>query len=180
MSKQETWDILLLKTVKLYETQSKCAAKQVCAIIVEETDSGYNVLSIGLNGTPAGHDNCNEIWKRTEDNKWFNKRQNKVIENGHKQWSEAYEIHAEVNALSKCNSRGISVKGNTIFISYSPCLHCAKMLVAFGISRIVFINKFDNFDDTVKDYLISNGINCFQYSEDFKLEEVWWGVKYAF
>ena len=178
MDKQETWDSLILMTVKLYESQSKCAAKHVCAIVAEETSSGYNILSIGLNGTPSGHDNCSDIWEK-RDGKWFNKRKNEFIENGHKHWSEAYEIHAEVNSISKCNARGISVKGNTMFISYSPCLHCAKMLVAFGIKRVVFINKFDDFDDIVSGYLISNGITCHQYSENLTPKEVWWGVMYA-
>lgn len=165
--KIKTWDRLMVNTVKNFETESKCAAKQVCCLIVKEVQSSYNILSIGLNGTPKGQPNCNEIWERAEEKgDWYKNTINGKIHvwEGHKRWSEVNEIHAEVNALAKCNENGISAKDSIAYISYSPCLNCSKMLVAFGIRKVVFINKYDNFESDVRDFLTNNGIQVIQHN----------------
>lgn len=164
--KIKVWDTLMINTVKNFESQSKCAAKHVCCLIVKETEGTYNILSIGLNGTPKGQPNCNEIWERGEEKGvWYKNTPNGKIHvwEGHSRWSEANEIHAEVNALAKCNQNGISAKDAIAYISYSPCLNCSKMLVAFGIRKVVFINKYDNFESDVEGFLTSNGVEVIQH-----------------
>lgn len=178
--KIKTWDTLMINTVKNFESQSKCAAKHVCCLIVKETEGTYNILSIGLNGTPKGQPNCNEIWERGEEKgDWYKNTPNGKIHvwEGHSRWSEANEIHAEVNALAKCNQNGISAKDAIAYISYSPCLNCSKMLVAFGIRKVVFINKYDNFESDVEGFLTSNGVEVIQHNGE-KVISVWKADKY--
>lgn len=45
--------------------------------------------------------------------------------------------HAESNALAYAARQGISTEGGTLYVSISPCLDCARLLVAAGISRTV-------------------------------------------
>lgn len=50
---------------------------------------------------------------------------------------ERYEdvIHAEENLILKA---GLKMRGGTVFMTHEPCSHCWRLLVASGISKIVF------------------------------------------
>lgn len=55
---------------------------------------------------------------------------------------ESITIHSEQNALYKMLREGVSAKGATIYISHSPCTSCTKMLIASGISRVVYSEAY--------------------------------------
>ena len=108
-----------------------------------------------------GKTNCNELFKKSS-NKWFKKCiDNEWIEakNGeHSKWSLLNEIHAEMNAIKKASqNNGFNLDGATAYVSYSPCFNCAKMLVLFGIKRIVFREAYDDINE-VSDFLKENEI----------------------
>lgn len=163
MKNKLNWEQSMMETVKIFEKHSKCAAKQVCCIIANKTNNAYNILSIGLNGTPSGQENCCDKWERHSEfpKKWINKESGEVSNDGHSKWSNINEIHAEINAIAKCNMNGTSIQGASAFISYSPCFNCAKTLVAFGIKEIYYENEYDDFN-IVAEFLISNGIKLQQ------------------
>lgn len=148
------WDISMMKVVKELEVHSKCAAKKVCCTIVKEENGNYNILSIGLNGTVSKVKNCNEQWERVTDENgekaWKNKVTKVVSKDGHNKWSSLNEVHAEVNALSKCCKQFLSTEGTYAFISFSPCYNCAKMLVTFGVKKVYFYEKYDDHEDVMK------------------------------
>ena len=161
--KRLKWDKSIMNSLEQFETHSHCAAKHVCCIIVrEDVSHNYNILSIGLNGTPPGLPNCDEIWQRYGQ-LWVNKKSGQYCDqNSHSEWSAINEIHAEVNAIAKCNKNNVSTEGTYAFISYSPCMHCAKLLVASGIKKIVFRERYDDFDHVNK-FLVTSGIEVVQY-----------------
>ena len=161
--KREKWDKSIMNTLHEFEKHSHCAAKHVCCILVQEDKyHNYNILSIGINGTAPGQPNCDEVWKRYEPG-WINKKDKLVYpKEAHHIWSNINEIHAEVNAISKCAKSGIPTDGAYAFISYSPCMHCAKLLVSSGFKRVCFRERYDDYEE-IKKFLNTNGVEVIQY-----------------
>jgi dCMP deaminase len=50
-------------------------------------------------------------------------------------------IHAEVNALVKCD---YSVPNKVVFLTLSPCNVCAKLLVNAGVSEVYYSEVYDH------------------------------------
>jgi cytidine deaminase len=51
-------------------------------------------------------------------------------------------VHAEMSAITDAASRGVSVKGCTLFVTTFPCHECARHIVATGIDRVVYIEPY--------------------------------------
>lgn len=47
-------------------------------------------------------------------------------------------IHAEVNALHFCSDNDINTTGATMYITLSPCIDCARLIVFYNIKRVVY------------------------------------------
>lgn len=68
-------------------------------------------------------------------------RDGEVIASGHTQ--RAGEAHAEVDALRDAASRGVDVRGATVYVTLEPCSHhgrtppCTEALIAAGVGRVV-------------------------------------------
>lgn len=117
---------------------SKAIRAKVGAVIV--TSNG--ILLPGYNGTATLTDNI------CED------------ENGK---TKIEVIHAELNCIIKAAKEGICVKGATIYITMSPCMHCAALMIQSGISNIIYDTAYR--DTSSLDYLINSGINVRQMKE---------------
>lgn len=113
-------DVQFLQIAKIVAGTSKCVSVQVGAVIAKEG----RIISTGYNGTPSGYLNCCDVHSERGA--------------AHSEWSNRYEIHAEQNALLYAAKYGISVKGATLYTTVEPCFQCLKMIVASGISRIVY------------------------------------------
>ena len=51
-------------------------------------------------------------------------------------------LHAEAKAISKiarCNTSSI---GATMYVTASPCIECAKLIIQAGIKRVVYSEKY--------------------------------------
>jgi dCMP deaminase len=46
--------------------------------------------------------------------------------------------HAEANAVVQGALHGVGLEGATAYCTHQPCVHCAKLLISAGISRIVY------------------------------------------
>jgi dCMP deaminase len=79
------------------------------------------IISDGYNGTPSGFEN------ECED------------ENNH---TKPYVLHAEANAITKVAKSNNSSEGATLYITSSPCLECAKLIIQAGIRRVVFSDNY--------------------------------------
>lgn len=51
-------------------------------------------------------------------------------------------VHAEMEAICDAARRGISVKGTTLYCTTYPCHLCAKLILAVGIRRVVYIDPY--------------------------------------
>lgn len=67
-----------------------------------------------------------------------------VVRNDHEQMT----IHAECNAVADSAKRGVSLQNCIAYITHMPCLMCAKMLIASGITHIIFCEIYKT-DDLV-------------------------------
>lgn len=111
--KQELLDSRYLRMAKIWAENSYCLRRRVGAIIVKDS----MIISDGFNGTPSGFENV------CED------------ENGS---TKAYVLHAEANAITKVARSNNSSDGATLYVTASPCIECAKLIIQSGIKRVVF------------------------------------------
>ena len=56
--------------------------------------------------------------------------------------TKPYVLHAEANAITKVAASSNSSKGSTIYITSSPCIECAKLIIQSGIIRVVCSEKY--------------------------------------
>ena len=47
------------------------------------------------------------------------------------------DCHAEANAVTQCAARGLALRGQSCYVTRSPCTACYKLLASSGIGRIV-------------------------------------------
>jgi len=90
---------------------------QVGALIVKEN----MIISDGYNGTPSGFENL------CED-------ENNI--------TKPYVLHAEANAITKVAKSNNSSNGATLYVTDSPCIECAKLIIQAGIKRVVYSRKY--------------------------------------
>ena len=70
-----------------------------------------------------------------------------IVRNNHEQAT----VHAEQNALADCAKRGVSCCGATVYVTHYPCIICARILLAAGISNIKYLDDYKN--DSLVDVL---------------------------
>lgn len=122
-SRPEIFDRMYMDIAERISEMSYAQRAKVGAVIVKDD----NIISFGYNGTPAGHDNCCEVIG--PDALLHTKRE---------------VLHAESNALMKLVKSGIaSSQGATIYVTYSPCIECSKLIVQAGITRVVYKTKYE-------------------------------------
>lgn len=114
------------------EKNSTCCRLQVAALIVKDN----RIISTGWNGVPSGLKHCSDVFKDSGDN----------FMEEHKKFSEMYEIHAEQNAIAYAARNGICLDKCDIYVTYSPCVHCAKIIIASGIKRVFYKLDYDRVD----------------------------------
>jgi len=117
MNKQYNVDIRYLRMAKIWAENSYCKRRQVGALIVKS----QMIISDGYNGTPSGFENVCE----DENNQ-----------------TKPYVLHAEANAITKVAASNNNSKDATIYITSSPCIECAKLIIQAGIKRVVFSEKY--------------------------------------
>lgn len=115
--KQETFDKRYLEMAQIWAGNSYCKRRQVGALIVKDK----MIISDGYNGTPSGFENI------CED-------ENNV--------TKPYVLHAEANAITKVAKSSNSSEGATLYVTTSPCLECAKLIIQAGIKRVVYSQKY--------------------------------------
>ena len=133
--KQELLDRRYLRMARIWAENSYCERRKVGALMVKER----TIISDGFNGTPAGFENV------CEDADGLTK---------------TYVLHAEANAISKVARSNNSSDGSTLYVTASPCLECAKLIIQSGIRRVVF-NELYRITDGI-DLMRRAGIECIQ------------------
>ena len=111
--KQLELDRRYLRMAKIWAENSYCTRLKVGALIVKDK----MIISDGYNGTPSGFENVCELDNGT---------------------TKPYVLHAEANAITKIAKSGNNSDGATLYVTASPCLECAKLIIQSGIRRVVY------------------------------------------
>ena len=111
------FDEKYMQMAAVWATNSYCKRRQVGALLVKDR----MIISDGYNGTHSGFENgCED-------------------ENG---VTKPYVLHAEANAISKVAKSGNSADGATLYVTASPCMECAKLIIQSGIRRVVYRDEY--------------------------------------
>lgn len=113
----EKFDSSYLQMAAVWARNSYCKRRQVGALIVKDR----MIISDGYNGTPSGFENI------CEDESGATK---------------PYVLHAEANAITKVAKSGNSSDGATMYVTASPCMECAKLIIQAGIKRVVYKDEY--------------------------------------
>lgn len=122
--KQHDLDVRYMRMARIWAENSYCKRRRVGALIVKDK----MIISDGYNGTPSGFENV------CED-------ENNV--------TKPCVLHAEANAITKIARSGNNSDGATLYVTTSPCIECAKLIIQAGIRRVIYGEK----------YRIEDGIN---------------------
>ena len=112
-NKQFELDKRYLRMARIWSENSYCTRRKVGALIVKDK----MIISDGYNGTPVGFENVCE-----DDNGV----------------THPYVLHAEANAITKIARSGNNSNGATLYVTDSPCIECAKLIIQAGIKRVIY------------------------------------------
>ena len=56
--------------------------------------------------------------------------------------TKPYVLHAEANAITKLARSSNSSDGATLYVTASPCIECAKLIIQSGIKRVVYAEHY--------------------------------------
>ena len=139
--KRPSWDDIWMDFSKTISKRSVDPNFKVGCCIV--TQDNTQVLAIGYNGDHKGGSNKRESMKP----------------------GCSGFIHAEINALIKLDYN--NPKQKTMYITLSPCKHCAKAIINGGIDKIVYL---DNYRDTSGLSLLKEcGVEVVKYNGDINV-----------
>ena len=134
-NKKEIFDKRYMRMATIWAENSYCERRKVGALIVKDK----MIISDGYNGTPSGFENI------CED-------ENNV--------TKPYVLHAEANAITKIARSNNNSEGATLYVTASPCIECAKLIIQAGIKRVVYADPYRS-DDGIQ-LLRKVGIECVQ------------------
>lgn len=122
--KQHKLDCRYIRIARIWAENSYCQRRQVGALVIKNKA----IISDGYNGTPSGFENVCEDESST---------------------TKPYVLHAEANAITKLARSHNSSDGATMYVTASPCIECAKLIIQAGIKRVVYSEKY-RLDDGLK------------------------------
>ena len=115
--KQLHLDLRYLRMARIWAENSYCQRRKAGALVVKDK----MIISDGYNGTPSGFENV------CED-------ENNV--------THPYVLHAEANAITKLARSSNNSDGATLYVTASPCIECAKLIIQSGIKRVIYAEKY--------------------------------------
>ena len=116
-AKKAALDRRYARMALIWAENSYCERRKVGALVVKDN----MIISDGYNGTPTGFENI------CED-------ENNV--------SKPYVLHAEANAITKLARSSNSSEGATLYVTASPCIECAKLIIQSGIKRVIYTEQY--------------------------------------
>lgn len=133
-------DVRFLWVAQIIATGSTCARRAVGAVIV---DAAGHICATGYNGVPAGVIHCIEKNCPGAD---MPSGQGLDI---------CQAVHGEANALLQLSGR-VFTPPLTMYITTTPCMGCAKMILNTAVKRIVASSRYSHADavDFLKDHNI--------------------------
>lgn len=138
-----TWDKYFMLQAIMLAARSTCTRLHVGAVVVKDG----RIIAGGYNGSVSGTPHCTEVGD--------------LIVDGHC----IRAVHAEQNALMQLAKMGISADGAQVFVTDFPCVHCTKLLLQAGVTKINYLRNYQN-DDFVSELLHAKNVVIEQVKVD--------------
>lgn len=138
-----TWDKYFMLQAIMLAARSTCTRLHVGAVVVKDG----RIIASGYNGSVSGTPHCTEVGD--------------LIVDGHC----IRAVHAEQNALMQLAKMGISADGAQVFVTDFPCVHCTKLLLQAGVTKINYLRNYHN-DDFVSELLDAKSVVIEQVKVD--------------
>jgi dCMP deaminase len=117
-NKRLDWDEYFMSIAVLASCRSPCERLNVGSVIVKNN----RIISMGYNGYIPGAPHISRVL------------------DGHEQSI----IHGEINAITDCAKRGVSLEGSKIYITHFPCPNCFRSIAACGIKEVFYLKDYNN------------------------------------
>lgn len=150
MTEKPSFDDIYMQLAETIALRSHCVKAQVGAVLAKDT----RIISLGYNGPPAGTHNCDEEWPETgcaRDRKG----------------SCYLALHAETNAILYAQRNKVTVEDSTLYVTLSPCLSCARIILTTGIKRVVYSKSYAEYKgmevDEGVEFLKKFGVEVHRY-----------------
>ncbi len=117
-----SWDDYFMATALLISTRSPCERLHVGCVIVSGGERKNRIIAAGYNGFLPATPHVS------------------LLREGHEQAT----VHAEQNAVADAARRGSSVEDCIAYVTHFPCINCAKILAASGISEVRYRTDYHN------------------------------------
>lgn len=142
--KQQRYQQFFMQVAKLTANNSFAQRTKVGAVLVKNG----RLIASGWNGQPSGFPNCCE--EEIVDDVTGNVSLKTL----------PTVIHAEANIISFCAKHGIATNGTELYITLSPCVSCALLIIQAGIKTVYFNQEYRDLAGV--DMLRSSGIEVKQ------------------
>lgn len=141
MSKPDI-DEYFLKIASVVAERATCLRHHVGAVAVRDK----HILATGYNGAASGLKDCLELGCLRDDKDVPSGTRHEVCRG----------IHAEQNVIIQATLHGVSLEDATIYVTHTPCILCAKMLVNAKIKRFVAFGMYA--DNSFRDLFVEANI----------------------
>lgn len=137
-----------MDVARVMASRSTCSRASVGAVIAQDT----RVVATGYNGAPAGLPHCDH-----------------ECDCGTPEHIDGYcaslqpcavAVHAEANAIAFAAKHGVVTDRATLYVTLSPCLSCARLIINAGITDVVYGEQYRNVSGL--DLLRSAGVRVSQ------------------
>ena len=117
------WDDYFMEIANIALKRATCLRRQCGAVLVRDN----HIIATGYNGAPSGVEHCKKTGCLREQLKIPSGQRLEICR----------AAHAEENTIVQAALNGINTAGATLYTSFSPCTHCAKMIINAKIKRVV-------------------------------------------
>lgn len=143
-----SWDDYFMAIVKIIASRGTCDRLYAGSVLVKDN----RIIATGYNGSPPGLPHCNDVGH--------------LLEEGHC----VRTIHGEHNSLLQAaRLSSTNTEGSTMYTKYSPCIHCAKYVIACGVKRVVIGKVYRN--PQALDMMKEAGVQVDLYKENLEWQE---------
>jgi dCMP deaminase len=143
------WDTYYMDIAHVVARRGNCSRRQVAAILVSDT----RIISTGYNGTPRGVKNCFDGGCP---------RCSSDTPSG-ADLGSCICLHAEENAIAQAAYHGISLRSAILYVTLSPCLTCARLIISAGIKEVVYEDEYVVIQKKARALLKQAGVKCRRY-----------------
>ena len=123
------WNEYWMGMVDQVSKRGTCDRGRVGCVFVRNNE----ILVTGYVGAPAGFEHCDEVGHQIKT---------VIHEDGTQSQHCTRTVHCELAAIARAAKRGISLDGSTIYVGFTPCTTCAKVLISVGVKNIICKKKY--------------------------------------